>query len=371
MLAALVSGIVIRKQVFKEFFLLRWRRTWLHAHIMTGVFILPFVLIITYTGLVLTFLEVMPVATQLLYESPAKLWADVGLLSNPPQANVPAALLPLKQLLPLAEEQLGKDMIFFVQVKNPGDKEAVVTFIRRIDDRIAAVGDRASFNGVTGELLGTHTKWNPYVYAVRSLAGLHVARFGGYIVTWLYFLAGLISCIMIAAGLVFFTVKRRSRYAKSCQAVQYAYRTVEALNTAAVTGMLIACITYLWANRILPISMRERADAEISIFFGAWLIMLVHAFWRSPQRAWFEQLVIAAGLCLSLPIINGLTTKVGLLPSIARGDWMTASVDLTAMTLGILLAAAAWRVAIRQNSSNRQRNQPSSVMNTTNLPASP
>jgi uncharacterized iron-regulated membrane protein len=348
MLAALVSGIVIRKQVFKEFFLLRWRRTWLHAHIMTGVFTLPFVLIITYTGLVLTFLEVMPVATQFLYENPAKLWADVGLLSNPSRTNVPAALLPLKQLLPLAEEQLGKDMIFFVQVKNPGDKEAVVTFIRRIDDRIAAVGDRASFNGVTGELLGTHTKWNPYVYAVRSLAGLHVARFGGYIVTWLYFLAGLISCIMVAAGLVFFTVKRRSRYDKGSQAVQYAYRVVEALNTAAVTGMLIACVAYLWANRILPLSIRERSDTEISIFFAAWLIMLVHAFWRSPLRAWFEQLVIAAGLCLGLPIINGLTTKVGLLPSIARGDWMTASVDLTAIVLGALLAATACYIAKKQ-----------------------
>jgi uncharacterized iron-regulated membrane protein len=250
MLAALVSGIVIRKQVFKEFFLLRWRRTWLHAHLMTGVFTLPFVLLITYTGLVLTFLEVMPVATQLLYESPAKLWTDVGLVSNPARANVSAVMLPLKQLLPLAEEQLGKDKIFFVQVKNPGDKDAVVTFIRRIDDRIAAVGDRASFNGVTGELLGTHTKWNPYVYAVRSLAGLHVARFGGYIVTWLYFLSGLIGCIMIAAGLVFFTVKRRSRYAKSSQLLQYAYCSVEALNTAAVTGILIACTAYLWTSTV-------------------------------------------------------------------------------------------------------------------------
>lgn len=354
MLAALVSGIAIRKQVFKEFFLLRWRRTWLHAHLMTGVFTLPFVLLITYTGLVLTFLQVMPVATQLLYESPAKLWTDVGLLSNPARANVPATLLPLKQLLPLAEEQLGKDMILFVQVKNPGDKEAVVTFIRRIDDRIAAVGDRASFNGVTGELIGTHTKWNPYVYAVRSLAGLHVARFGGYVVTWLYFLAGLISCIMIAAGLVFFTVKRRSRYAKSSEVVQYAYRAVEALNTAAVTGILIACAAYLWANRLLPISIRERSEAEIAIFFGTWLMMLVHAFWRLPARAWIEQLRIAAGLSIGLPIINALTTNVGLIPAIEKGDWMTAGVDLTAVVLGTLLAAAAWKVVIKQNTNNHK-----------------
>jgi uncharacterized iron-regulated membrane protein len=352
LLAAVVSGIVIRKQVFKDFFLLRWRWTWRDAHIMTGVLTLPFVLLITYTGLVLTFLEVMPVATHLLYENPAKLWTDVFQSYDRTRANVPATLLPLQQLLPLAEEQLGKDKILFIQVKNPGDRQAVVTFIRRIDDRIAAVGDRASFDGVTGELLGSHTKWNAYVYAVRTLAGLHVARFGGYAVAWLYFLAGLIGCVMIAAGLVFFTVKRRSRYAKNSEAAQYAYRAVEALNTTAVTGIIIACVAYLWANRLLPLSVRDRADAEITVFFGVWLIMLGHAFWRSPLRAWVEQLAIAAGLCIGLPAINALTTDVGLLPAITRGDWMTAGVDLTAVVLGTLLAAAAWRVAIKQNNNS-------------------
>ena len=344
MLAALVSGILIRKRVFKDFFLLRWKRTWLDAHIMTGVFTLPFVLLITYTGLVLTLMEVMPVSTHLLYENKAKLWTEVGLLSDQKPANVPAALLPLEQLLPLAEDLFGKGKIIFVLVKSPGDQQAVVTFIRNTDDRIAAVGDRVSFNGVTGELLGIHSKWDPYVYSVRFLAGLHVARFGGYTVAWLYFLAGLIGCIMIAAGLVFFTVKRRSRYSKSSEAVQYVYRIIEALNTAAITGIMIACIAYLWANRLLPISMKERSDAEITVFFGVWLMTLVHAFWRSPLRAWKEQLAMTAGLCIGLPIINGLTTKIGLLPAIAQGDWMTASVDLTALVLGVLLAAAAWRI---------------------------
>lgn len=345
MLAALLSGIAIRMQAFKEFFLLRWKRTWLHAHLMTGVFTLPFVLLITYTGLVLTLFEAMPVAKQLLYEKPAELWNEVGLISGPGRAHVPAPQLPLQQLLPLAEEQLGKGMIAFVQVKNPGDKQAVVTFIRRIDDRIAAVGDRASFDGTTGALLGTHTQWNPHVYAVRYLAGLHVARFGGYTISWLYFLAGLFSSVMIAAGLVFFTVKRRSRYNRSSTAGQHAYHIIEALNVTAIAGMTIACTAYLWANRILPVTMKERAAAEITIFFVIWLVTLLHAFWRSPLKAWVEQLRIAAGLCAALPLLNALTTQVGLFPAIQKKDWMTAGVDLTSLTLGILLTVTARQVA--------------------------
>lgn len=343
LLATLVSGVLIRKQVFKEFFLLRWRRTWLHGHMMTGVLTLPFVLVITYTGLVLTFLEVMPVATNLLYNNKAELGMEVGVISKQTRANVAANLVPLAQLLPLAEEQLGTGKISYVLVKYPGDQQALITFIRTIDDRIAAVGDRADFNGVTGELIGTHTQWNSYVYAVRWLAGLHVARFGGYTIPWLYFLAGLAGCIMIAAGLIFFTAKRRNRYAQSHEMV-YVYRAVEAMNTAVITGTVIACSSYLWANRLLPFAMRERAEAEITVFFSVWLLMLLHAVCRPPLRAWGEQLAIAAGLCIGLPIVNGLTTPVGFVPAIKQGDWMTASVDLTAIVLSGLLAGLSWYI---------------------------
>lgn len=350
MLAAVVSGIMIRKQVFKEFFLLRWRRTWLHGHIMTGVLTLPFVLLITYTGLVLTFMEVMPVATQLLYENKPQLWKEVGLVSSQTRSNIPGNLLPLEQMLPIAEEQLGKNKINYVLVKNVGDQKAVVTFIRTIDDRIAAVGDRVDFNGVTGEMLGTHTQWNPSVYNIRFLAGLHVARFGGYTLSWLYFLSGLMSCAMIAAGLIFFTIKRRSRYGKSSEFLQYSYCAIEALNITAVTGIIIASLSYLWANRLLPISMGGRGEFEIRIFFAIWFFMLIHAFWRSkiPLRGWVEQLTMASGLCIGLPIINAVTTHIGLLTSIKGKDWMTAGVDLTAITLGSLLGVVAWHVGKKE-----------------------
>nr|WP_092068910.1 PepSY-associated TM helix domain-containing protein [Dendrosporobacter quercicolus]NSL47274.1 PepSY domain-containing protein [Dendrosporobacter quercicolus DSM 1736]SDL83257.1 Uncharacterized iron-regulated membrane protein [Dendrosporobacter quercicolus] len=349
MLAALVSGIAIRTQVFKDFFLLRWRKNWLSAHTLTGVFTLPFVLLITYTGLTVTFFMVLPTIPRVLYGSswngPA---AVAGQNFERPRANLPGELMPLSQLLPLAEAELGEGKISFIRITHPGDRQAVVTFFRTVDDTIVAISNRAAFDGITGELLGSQTTWNKYVQTVRSLVGLHIARFGGYPVSWLYFTAGLVSCVMIAAGLIFFTVKRRSRYARSSEAAQLMYRAIEALNTTAVAGVIIACAAYLWANRLLPPALKDRADAEITVFFGLWLLMLIHAFLRPPLRAWAEQLGIAAGLCIGLPVLNALTTNVGLLPAIARSDWMTAGVDLTAALLGTLLAIAAWRVALKQ-----------------------
>ncbi|MBP2638967.1 MAG: PepSY-associated region [Firmicutes bacterium] len=372
MLAALVSGIAIRRQVFKDFFRLRWRKNWLNVHTMTGVFTLPFVLLITYTGLTVTFLMLLPVAPQVLYGSSWKGPQSVAAKNfERPRANLPGELVPLTSLLPLAEAELGKGKISFIRVRNPGDQQAVVTFFRTIDDTIVAISNRAVFDGVTGELLGSQTTWSKYVHVYRSLVGLHIARFGGYPISWLYFTAGLISCVMIAAGLIFFTIKRRSRYARNSQMAQWMYRAIEALNITAITGIIIACIAYLWANRLLPFDIKERADAEITAFFSIWLIMLLHSFLRSPLRAWIEQLRIAAVLCIGLPVLNALTTNVGLLPAIARNDWMTASVDLTAASLGIILAITAWRISLKEKNNEKLLEQQSSLSSSSssvNLP---
>lgn len=71
MLVALVSGIVIHKRFFKDFFVFRpgkGPRSWLDVHNVGGVLVLPFHLMITYTGLVIFYLIYMPAAVDVLYD---------------------------------------------------------------------------------------------------------------------------------------------------------------------------------------------------------------------------------------------------------------------------------------------------------------
>src|SRR5690606_36187949 len=70
MLVALISGIVIHKKIFKAFFTFRpakGQRSWLDGHNASAVLLLPFHLMITYTGLVIFFLIYMPAAVDALY----------------------------------------------------------------------------------------------------------------------------------------------------------------------------------------------------------------------------------------------------------------------------------------------------------------
>ena len=71
MLAALVSGIVIHKKFFKEFFTFRpakGQRSWLDAHNASAVLLLPFHLMITYSGLAIFLVIYMPAAMDALFD---------------------------------------------------------------------------------------------------------------------------------------------------------------------------------------------------------------------------------------------------------------------------------------------------------------
>jgi hypothetical protein len=118
---------------------------------------------------------------------------------------------------------------------------------------------------------------------------------------------------------------------------------IDVLNVATVAGLPLACIGFLWSNRLIPLHMPERHDVEIAAFFGVWLAALLHAACRPATRAWREQLWTAAALCLLLPALNAATTGQHLPGYLAQGEIERAGVELTAIGLGALLAVAARR----------------------------
>jgi hypothetical protein len=239
----------------------------------------------------------------------------------------------------------------FIRVLDPGDKAARVELFRTIEDRLPLSSDRLIFDNATGRLATSAASERPAHMAQFTLEGLHYAEFGGPIVRWLYFISGAAGSVMIATGLVLFTVKRRARHMDKSDATRRFYALAEKINVAAVAGVLIACIAYFWANRLLPVGMTDRAWWEIAVFFFVWLVSAPHALLRPAHRAWIEQLGFAAALCLLLPVLNTLTTDTHLLWALPRGQWAIAGVDLTALGFGVLLVLTVWKLLRRHRTA--------------------
>jgi hypothetical protein len=175
------------------------------------------------------------------------------------------------------------------------------------------------------------------------LYGLHLGRFSDTVTRWLYFLVSLGGTAMVGTGLVMWTVKRRHKLPDPDR-LYLGFRLVERLNIAAIAGLSIAMAAFLWANRLLPLELPQRADTELACFFATWGVALVWGLLCPRRLGWTAVLALAAAAWALLPLLNALTTSAHLGATLPAGDWTWAALDLAFLTAGAVLGVVAWHL---------------------------
>lgn len=356
MLVALVSGVVIHRKLWREFFTFRpqksAQRATLDLHNLTGVVGLPFHFMFALTGLVIFAGIYFPVSETLLaplaLAHAQKEAAAKGLAFE--RSGVPAPLASVDSMVSEAKRRwAARGMpgeVGFLTVTHVGDASGYVSVYRAGSDRVTLVGQGVHFSAPTGSVLYEE----PPPLAASSinefLTGLHLQHFEHWLLRWLYVLGGLSGCACIATGLIFFVRKRGERHALQGSS---AARWADAAAVTSVTGMLVATFALLVANRALPPDLAERRSWQEIVFWCAWAVAALHAAWRSaPVRrgstapAWREQCWAVAVLALSAVALNWITTGDHLLRTLSDGYWPVAGVDLA-----LIVSAASALVAGR------------------------
>ena len=365
MLVALVTGVVMHRKFFREFFTFRPKkavqRSVLDLHNMMGVLALPFHFFFAFTGLVIFAGIYFPVShTQLepLHELHEQHEAQTTGLPHD-RAGVAAPLASVDDMVREAQRRwAAKGMageVGLLSLRHVGDANGYVSVFRAGTDRIALVGDGIHFKASTGEVL----REDPPRTAVDSLntflTGLHLQHFRHWLLRWLYVLGGLMGCVCIATGFIFFVEKRKKQHAKQGR---QGSRIVDALAVTTVTGMLIATCTILIANRLLPASLPSgwppRGDLEQYLFWAGWVAAMAHAFWRSapvasgqPNPAWRENGGAVAAMAATAVGLNWITTGDHLLKTVGEAYWPVAGVDLSLLVCAALAVVAARKLALR------------------------
>ncbi|HYM87068.1 MAG TPA: PepSY-associated TM helix domain-containing protein [Pseudoxanthomonas sp.] len=362
MLAALVSGVVMHRKLFREFFTFRpgkaRLRSVLDLHNLTGVVALPFHFFFAFTGLLIfAATYYFPLGhTQLheLHDLHAEVEArETGLPHE--RAGVPAGLASVDTMVAEAQRRWKANdkagEVGFLVLQHVGDANGYVSVYRAGTDRIALVGDGIHFKAATGELIHEDLVATPVGRVSEFLTGLHLQHFRHWLLRWFYVLGGLAGAVCIATGFVFFVEKRKRQHAQ--QGSQGA-RVVDALAVTTVTGMVLAALGILAANRLLPENMPARGDWERYAFWGAWVLALLHAGWRSApvarglaNPAWREQCWAIMALALAAVSLNWITTGDHLLRTLAAGYWPVAGVDLFLLSGAAVAALAARKLRRR------------------------
>jgi uncharacterized iron-regulated membrane protein len=357
MLVAIFSGIVTHRRIFKDFFTFRpkkGQRSWLDAHNVTAVLALPYHAMITYTGLVTLMFMYMPWAPQAAYKDHGgteAFFAEAfpgGGRTQFKASGTQAPLAPIAPMVAAASSHWNGAPVGRITVHFPNDANAVVSIARAGTQRLSSDQPSMQFNAVTGAQIATFGDVPKAAAETRGvLYGLHIGRFADPLLRGLFFLSGLAGCLMVATGLLLWAVKERQKFAKTLKQggrIGWGLRLVDGLNLGAIAGLPMAMAAFFWANRLLPLDVADRGEAEIGWFFIVWGAAAVLGLLRPTLRMWQAQLALGALLFVLLPVLNAFTGPAPLTVSLRAGPSAVAGFDLVAIALGMGLAGAAWLV---------------------------
>ena len=354
MMALLVSGVVIHRKIFVDFFTFRPRkklpRSSLDLHNVTSVLALPFHFIITLSGLIIFFGIYFPTISATVYSGDEAAFRNeaFGFYQRAP-ADAPAGEpASFDAMAAEAKRRWDGDAPHFVRVRLPGDENAYVAFRRNRESGISLNLDLVVFDVSTGAVLHEHSA-DPMVGAQRFIAGMHFIQFRHWPLRWIYFALGLSGCVMIATGYIYWLETRRKRHAKLGLP---GVRIVETLTIGAVTGVIAATLAFFVVNRLLPLGTSfagfEREALEIWAFYLVWLTTFIHA-WARPGQAWREQSWTLGALAIAAVVLNWITTGDHILAAATRGIWAVAGMDI------LLLAGAGLAVMAALKLQNTDR----------------
>jgi uncharacterized iron-regulated membrane protein len=376
MFAAMVTGIIVHKNIFKDFFTFRpgkGQRSWLDGHNLLSVTALPFHLIITYSGFLFFTYQFMPSVPNLLYNdgsgrtSISQLYQGVYRSTAPPVPESAHAVAPLVALAPLLDQvdsTWGRGVTTSVEVINPGDANARVVVRPQETVSIAFPENSLVFDGTSGRLLENYPGPGTYPSgeADHVMKGLHKGLFANWFLRVLLLFMGVGGTAMIGTGLLLWANTRRTRLLAAKQPLHFGIWLVDRLNVGTIVGMPIAIAAYFWANRLLPVTLTARAEWEVHAMYLTMAAMFVYPMLRPPERARVELLWVCAAAYALLPVVNLFTTSRHLGHSLPQGDWIMAGFDLTALACGAIAAAFAIKVRRSAATATVRRRPKASVM---------
>lgn len=363
MLVAIISGIITHKKIFTDFFTFRpgkgGQRAWMDGHNVLSVLGLPFHLMITFSGLVLFMVMLMPAGIQAVYDNPRDYTNEVfKAFKVTPPLNQPAPLVPIASLVEQAEQQ-WQGRVGRVTVNNPNDAGATITISRHVGDGVSygLMAPFMRFDGVTGALQESEAGRSATALTAGVITGLHLGLFAEPVLRWLYFIVSLAGTAMVATGLVLWIAKRRQKARPGDAREAFSLRLVDGLNAGTIAGVVFGVAAVFLANRLLPADMPGRQVWEVRAFFIAWGLSLVYAF-LFQRRKWQDLLAVAAAALALVPVVNALTTHRHLGVSLPQGDWVMAGFDLTCLASALFFAWMAQKAARARKAPARSAGKP-------------
>ncbi len=354
MLAMMVSGVVIHRKIFVDFFTFRpgrkLPRSSLDLHNLTSVLAMPFHIMITLTGVIILYNLYFLPSLNAVYPDSERPRLEIRHDLEGTHDTVPTGtantgrIARIEEMAAQAGPYWGGEKLADIFIEHPDDQGGVVWLHKSLANQVSTHDRPILFNASTGRMLTTPQTTVAYT-AQQWLSGAHMIFFDHWILRWLYFLAGSAGCIMIATGFLYWIETRRKVHLRSKAP---GVRIVESLAVWSVMGLMTATAAYFVVNRAFAPGLWSwqgilKPYLEIVVFYLVWVSALLHG-WIRGKAAWGEQAWILGLLGTSAVVLNWTSTGDHVLKTLLAGDFAIAGMDLALLAGTIISIASARKI---------------------------
>jgi uncharacterized iron-regulated membrane protein len=353
-LFALITGLLLHwNKLVSNFFTFRpwnkWKTVWTDLHTVLGIIGFPYQLVFAVTGIILIFNSFLIVPyTKLFYKgNEEKIYKDLGFGIKPEFKYTYQKLnmtFDVNNLVASTEQKWKNSDVTLVAVRNYGDQNMHVVIQGKPHTY-------AQMNG-TGELIyrvrdrqiiseRTPVAAPGYINALRgTIYHLHFGDYGGRPLRVMYFVLGILGCIVINSGVMIWLVARDKKNIPERKR-KFNFWTA---NIYIATSLSMLPVTGLTMIALLFINKPTQSDIY-HWFFYSWLILSVYFIARRNLELTNRQTTfLSAVICLLLPILDGVIRNNWIWETYRRGAFDILFIDVLFLALSIISGIVFWKM---------------------------
>lgn len=348
-LFALITGLLLHwDKIVSNFFVFRprskWKTVWTDAHTALGVIGFPYQFIFAVTGVVLIFSTVLiaPFSKALYDGDDTAVYKDL---------EYPYYLTPTFEFAakPLTEKpdidkyiQKTRDLwpntfVGNIAIQNYGDENMHIVLMGESDYKTQFAGNgMITYRVADGEIVQHKSAEgeSTYLDKVKSVIyRLHFGDYGGYPLKIIYFVLGLMGCVVILSGILIWLVARDKNNVP---------RHKQIFNFWATNVFVAACLSLLPVTALSFIAVKAGGEAVnmgfiYRIYFWSWLVLSAYYIVRrNLRRTNTETLLLGSFLGLLVPVANGVFSGNWIWHTYQIGAHDILLVDLLWISLSIV-----------------------------------
>jgi hypothetical protein len=367
-LFALLTGLLLHwDKMVSNFFTFRpwnkWKSVWTDLHTVLGVIGFPYQLVFALTGIILIFNSFLIVPyTRLFYKGKEeKIYKDLGFgiksnfeysykrLNDSADINALAAATQNKWV---------KSNISLVAIRNYGDENMHVIIqgkphtaaqMNGIGELIYRVRDHKI---ISEKAPVTPAGYNATITGL--LYHLHFGDYGGRPLRIMYFVLGIMGCIVINSGVMIWLVARDKKSIPERKR-KFNFWTANVYISASLSMLPVTGITMI---ALLFINKPGQPDIY-HWFFYSWLALGIYFLARRSLDVVNRQSTfLSAVICLALPLLDGAVRNNWFWVTYKQGAYDILFIDVLFLSLSIISAIIFWKMTTKARLQNHDKTSP-------------